>query len=210
MPNEIFLIPMVQVKLNPLGMPHMAPKYVWQYLQDNAATDSSIRYGLKRYTRMDEAVVGVTTPQAALDSFAAQPDVFRIASISTLDNTITGNQRNQIRAWLEAREIPGLWINTGDTRRKFIRGLIGMFLFAQKVEGRTGKGLKQTFQDAGVTLDTEWRNLPQSAKDVFLETATSLGFPAPNLPNTTPVRDIMKFFSEQWEGRIIRLNKIPI
>ncbi len=195
---ELFLIPMVQFGLNRFGQPHYDPKYVGQ-------NTNVVGYGVIRYSRVSEALVLVQAPSAELTSIRGNTEVMSIATVSNIDNQINVSQRNGIRAYLEAREVPAQWVNTGDTRRELIRGLAGIYLFAQRVEARTGTGLKESFRQAGITLEDTWLSLPQGAKNILLETAESFGWETPGFTNTVTVREILKFFSSQFESEPITM-----
>jgi hypothetical protein len=196
---ELFLIPMIVVGTNRFGQPHKAPKYIHD-------DPNVIGYSAVRYSRVSEAIVAVEADQTTLNALAGESDVFRMADDSTIDNTINNGQRNSIRNFLEARDIPAQWVNTGDTRREIIRGLAGIFLFAQRVEGRTGEGLKESFQQAGISLDSTWSSLPQSAKDILTETADSFGWTNPGFTGSTTIREILIFMSQQFEGTPISIG----
>lgn len=200
---EIFLIPMVQFGTNFLGQPHFGPKYV----EDNA---NVTKFGVLRYSRITEAIVLVQAPAAELTSIRNNIDVASAATTANIDNTITTGQRNDMRSYLEAREVPAQWVNTGDTRREIIRGLAGIYMFAQRVEGRTGLGLKESFQSASITLDDTWLSLPQGTKTMLLETVADHGWANPGFTNTITVREILKFFSDQFEATPIELAGFSI
>lgn len=192
---------MVQFGLNDFGQPHYGPKYV---------EGSGNPFGVVRYSRVSHALVLVDADQAFLDSLAANQDVLRLATMAQLDNPITVNQRNNFRNRLENNEIPAQWVNTGDTRRQIIRGLAGVFRFAQRVEARTGTGLRESFQQFGITLDTTWSALPQGAKNVINETADDFGWTNPGFTGATELRAILKFMSDQFENSELIIRNTSI
>lgn len=180
---ELFLLPMVAT-----GRPRGEGMYQAKYTDDPQV----IRHGTIKLGKLDQAVVMIEAPQTYLDFVQSQPDALLLATSQTIDNTINVNQRNAIRNWLENRGIPGLWVQTGETRRQVIRGVIGMFLISQRLRGRFGEDFKQRAVRYGVNLETTWADLPQALKDELLGVAADFGIPNPGLTNASPLRDVLK------------------
>ena len=200
---EIFLVPMVQIRLNDRGMPHSGPKYV-------SGNPNINGFSAVWYSRLTECVVLVKATGAVLTAIRSNPDVVSVATAANIDNPINASKRDNIRAYLEAREVPAQWVNTGDTRRQLIRGLIGIYLFGQRLEEHTGLPIKDSFQQAGVTLNDEWQTLPQNVKNMLLSTAASNGWSNPGFDNTVTVREILKYFSDQYESAPIVMAGVVI
>jgi hypothetical protein len=150
--------------------------------------------------------------QSVLNSIAADPDVTRIATETNLETTVTAGNVPAVRTIFEAAFIPGLFINVGDTRREVIRGVIGMFLFSQRMWGKFGDGWKKQAQDAGMTLDSTWQEFPQPLKDAFITVRDSFGFTNEQLglTNQSTMREALKAFSDQFEGKEIHIGGLVI
>jgi len=187
---ELFLVPMV-------GVGTEADPIRGKYTEAPEVISS----GTLRYSRIDHAVAMINATQVYLDIAAADPDVTRIATASNIDDVLTIAQANNIKAILEGLFIPNQFVNGGDTRRQVIRGIIGMFLFSQRMEGRFGEGWKAKAQARGVTLDSTWQSFPQALKDEFIDVRDSFGWTTQGLgvTNTSTLRQILKSISDQFE-----------
>jgi hypothetical protein len=187
MPRELFLVPMEGsgTRIDPVR---------GKYVRDAQVTAA----GCLRYSRADHAIVMIDATQSYLDSVAAQPDTTRLATEINLESVLTAGQANNVKTVFENLFIPDLFANAGDTRRKVIRGVIGMFLFSQRMEGRLGSGWKEKAQSRGVTLDSTWTSFPQVLKDEFVGVRDSFGWS--NLPVTgaSTLREILKAISDQF------------
>jgi hypothetical protein len=169
-----------------------------------------IRQGTIRLSRVDHAVVMIEATQAYLDFVRSQADAISLATAQTIDSTINGGQRNTVRNWLENRGIPALWIQIGETRRQVIRGLIGMFLISQRLEGKFGEGFRQRATRYGITLATQWSNLPTAAQDELLDVAREFGIENPGLTATSPLRDVLKVLGDGMQNRRFMLCGIEV
>lgn len=169
----------------------------WAKYQNDPQVERS---GMIRFSRQEEAILMLDAPQSFLDTVAADPDVLRICTKAELDDVLTAGQRTAVRNQLEQRNIPAQWVNAGDTWRNVIRGTVGVFLFSQRVEGRTGNGITFHFQQGNVALDDTWADLPQAGKDIILETAASFGWENPGFTGTSTLREILWFMSQQFES----------
>ena len=143
------------------------------------------RQGTIRFSRVDHAVVMLDATQDYLDAVRSQSDAISLSAESDLDTVLTGRERNTLRDWLEARGIPGLWLQ-GETKRGVIRGLIGMFLISQRMEGKFGQGIRTRLSG----LDTDWDAMPQASRTELMSIAEDLRLPNPS--RTAPLRDVLK------------------
>ncbi len=189
MAKALFLVPMV-------GAGTRQDPYRGKYTSDASVVQS----GTLRYSRADSAIIFLEAPQAYLDSVAAQPDATLLATPTTIDEAITVGQANAAKAIFEPLGIPGQFINAGDTRREVIRGVVGMFLFSQRMEGRFGEGFKKRASDRGITLDSVWSDFPQALKDEFIDIRDDFGWGNLGLTNSSTLREILKAVSDQFEA----------
>lgn len=199
MPREIFLVPMV-------GTGTRSDPYRGKYTRDPAVTTQ----GALRAGRQDVAVAMIEASQTYLNSVAAQADALRLATESNLDNALTAGQANTAKTRFESVGIPGQFINAGDTRREAIRGVVGMFLFSQRMEGKFGSGFWKRGQALGITLDTAYADFPQALKDEFITVRDEFGWGNLGLTNASTLRQIMQAVSLQFEATPIVIGGQPV
>lgn len=198
---EIFLAPLVGA--GTLTDP-IRPKY--------SDDPQVVRSGSIRYSKDSNCICLYEAPQPYLNSIASQPDATRLASASNIDQTLNANQANTAKVIFEAAFIPGQFINAGDTRRQVIRGVVGMFLFSQRMEGRFGEGWQAKAVARGVTLDSPWSTFPQVLKDELIAVRDSFGWTNAELgvTNTSTMREILQAISAQFENKPIFLAGVEI
>ncbi len=200
---ELFIVPMV-VPATPSFADPIRPKYV----KDPAVN----RWGSIRYSTADDAIVLIDATQVYLDSVAGESDAFRIATEANIDNTLNAAQVTAARTFFEVRDVPGEFVNIGDTRREVIRGVVGMFLFSQRLEGAFGVGFREKFTSRGMTLDSTWQDFPQVLKDEFLLIRDDHGWTNTELgvTNASTLRQILKAVSDQFENTPIVISQFEI
>jgi hypothetical protein len=190
MSHELFMVPMqgVGTELDP---------YMSKYADDPAVE----AHGTIRYSRQDHAICMIRAPQVYLDFVAAQVDVTRLATAGNIDQVLTVAQANAAKTVFEDAFVPGQFINAGDTRREVLRGVIGMFLFSQRMEGRFGVGWKAKAQAQGITLDSTWQQFPQALKNEFIDVRDTFGWTTATLgvSNASTLREILVVVSQQFE-----------
>lgn len=188
MPVEIFMVPMI-------GTGTRADPFRPKYSNDPAVSSS----GAIRSSKADECIAMFNATQLYLDSVAAQTDTLRVATGANIDSTLTLAQANAAKTFLENRNIPGEFANQGDTRRQVIRGVVGMFLFCQRMEGKFGVGFKKRAIDAGITFSTQFVDFPQAVKDEFLAVRDDHGWDNMGLTNASTLRQILIRVAQQFE-----------
>lgn len=188
MAREFFLVPMI-------GTGSRQDPYRAKY------SDLVDSHGSIRYSRADHAIAMFDADQSVLDGIAAEADATRLATETNLDDTLTAGQANAAKTIFEAAFIPGQFINAGDTRREAIRGVVGMFLFSQRLEGRFGEGWRAKAQARGITLDSTWTEFPQVLKNEFLEIRDDHGWNNTdlNVSASSTLREILQAVSNQYE-----------
>ena len=188
MPREIFMVPME-------GTGTHSDPFRAKYSVDPAVTMS----GSIRSSRQGECMAMFDATQTYLDFIAAQSDTMRLATEANIDNTLTTNQANAAKTFVEDRGIPGDFINQGDTRREAIRAVVGLFLFCQRAEGILGVGFKQRAVELGVTFSTQFNDMPQEIKDLFTTVRDDFGWDNLGLTGSSTLRQIMLAISEKFE-----------
>ncbi len=139
-----------------------------------------------------EAAADVHTTLAALPNVLALPE--------DLDRNLTGV--TALRTALETRNIPAHWLTTSLTYRQALRGLVGIFQFAQVYHAETGRRL---FQDA-ITLTTRLNQIPLAERTRLSEVAAKTGLDTSGVTGTTTVRQLLKLLGDQWLEREIPLG----
>jgi len=201
MPVNLFLLPMS-------GAGTRADPLRGKYSADPQVT----RRSNIRYSKLDDAIVLIQAPQSYLDFVAAQSDATLLATEANIDSQLTAGQAAAAKTIFEGAFIPGEFINAGDTRREVIRGVVGMFLFSQRMEGIFGEGWKARAQAAGVTLNSTWQDFPQVLKDALITVRDDWGWTNADLgvANTSTAREILKAISDQFEATRITMSRFEI
>ena len=131
---------------------------------------------------------------------AAQSDVQPIPE--DIDQTISPGALNTVRDNLEALHIPAGWVTTADTYREVMRVVCGVFQLSQRYNGMHRRRLVE----AGVTLNTQWTDLPAGFRQRLRAAAESHNYDTSELSGTSTLRDILKFLSDQWQGTTFYIN----
>jgi hypothetical protein len=202
---ELFLIPMEGTGVFPTDP--FRPKYIGVPKSPQINRFGALRYGVE-----DSAIVMIDAPNGFLNSVRSQPDVTSLARANNIDNTLTAGQANAAKTIFEGAFIPGQFINAGDTRRQVIRGLAGMFLFSQRIEGKFGGNWKKKAQARGVSLDSTFANFPQVLKDELISVRDENGWTNQGLgvTNQSTMREILKAISDQYENTPISIAGVQI
>lgn len=185
---ELFLVPME-------GSGTHADPYRAKYTRHE-----SINYaGSIRYSKTDSAIALINAPQAYLNAVREQPDALSLATPQNINEVLTAGIANAAKTLFEGMGIPAGFINAGDTRREVIRGVIGMFLFSQRMEGRFGAGFRKLAADRGVNLNTPWSDFPQALRNEFIAIRDEHGWDNLGLTNQSTLRQILLAVAERYE-----------
>ena len=168
---------------------------------------SILRGGQIRFGRTEDCILLIETadtPQG--DAYMAQIDADSectpVADATNINDALTAPQVTAIQGFLEARGVPADWLNAGETRRQALRGVAGMFLFSQRMEGRFGTSWKQKLVEHGVSLASEWQNLPAQFQTELVEAAQSFGWMDVTLASvapTTTLRQILRAMGNRFQ-----------
>ena len=167
------------------------PKY-FKYIGDAAPPFIACPWSMKDMGSIDMAVLCADILDADHAFVSAQADVYSLPL--NLDVTMTLAERSTMNTYLEAHAIPGDWLAAGDTFRSALRTVTAMMLYLQRVLAIIGYPADPF---AGITLNTQYRNIPTALHDALLQAATELGYTW-DVANNTQVRRIFKLMADQW------------
>lgn len=179
-----------------------------KYTHDAALANwSTLRYGDD-----DSAIIFLDGTNTYLNFVASQPDATEIARVSNIDNTLNASQADAVKAVYEAADIPGEFINAGETRREAIRKLVGMFLFSQRMEGLLGESWRKKYKAAGMTLNSTWADFPQPLKDALIAVRDDFGWTNAELgvTNASTMREILLAIAAQFATTPIHFGKYQL
>lgn len=150
---------------------------------------AAIRFG-------DSPVAVVSSPcdQATDDLVSSDTSVWRIP-----DNLDASAITADFKTFLEQHQVPADWMADGLSWREIVRGILGIFLFAQRYEGEGG---------SLPVLDVSVDSLPQSVRDAFQRAAVSLEYDTTLLTGT--VRQMLRAMGQQWGDKPIYLGDVTL
>lgn len=122
---------------------------------------------------------------------------------TNLNNNLTTGAVNQAQTFFDNLNIPSQWVSTSITYTQLIRNTGRIFEIAQCFEGSIGKLFV-----GGVTLSTQFQNLPTNVKSVLQNIAISRGWDTSGLTATSTVRQILKFMADQFTDPIQLLGVV--
>ncbi len=156
MTSRFYIVEMVN---NP---PYRSPKYFGGRATPTDSNLSGIVGYYNDYGVIDQCIVYVKNIAPIHEAYLdALPDVLAIPA--NLDTVITAGQVAGIRSALQAREIPGSWVNAGDTYRQAMRETMWVFDFMKRYTTfanfnpiAAGVNLSATL---GAVTVNQWQNL---------------------------------------------------
>jgi len=90
-----------------------------------------VRWSMLDYGEIDQGLVAADLSASQITYMASLPDVLAIPA--NIDNLVTAGNVATIQNALEARGIPGTWVNVGDSYRVVLREIAGYFDVVQKL-----------------------------------------------------------------------------
>lgn len=167
------------------------PKYfVWR--GDPNPPGIAARWSMKDYGSIDMAILAADITQADHDALILNSDVYTFPE--NLDVTMTQAERSTMNTYLEAHGLPGDWLAAGETFKSAARTITGMMLYQAQVCGILGY---PTDPYVGLTLNTQYRNIPNPMHDAMAQAASDLGY-IWNVGANDQIRRIFKMMAEQW------------
>jgi hypothetical protein len=149
-------------------------------------------WSMKDYGSIDEAVLAADISDTDHATVSANMDVYSFPI--NLDTTMALAERSAANTFFEAHGIPGDWLKQGDTFRGVLRIVTAMFLYLQRVLALIGYPADPY---AGLTLNTQYRNIPNPLHDALQAGAVSLGYTW-TVGNNDQIRKIWKTMADAW------------
>jgi hypothetical protein len=134
-------------------------------------------------------------------TFAALPRVTQLPA--DLDQNLTAGAVNTVQTALEARNIPAHWVSTSLTYRQVLRGVAGIFQFAQIYTAMHNLTLFR----GGVTLETVLNQIPQAERNRLTEAAAAANLSTSGITLSSTLRQVLNVFGQQWLNRSIYLGR---
>jgi len=125
------------------------------------------------------------------------PDVLVVPR--NIDNNIPVNRFTAITNALENKGIPVLTLNSGDTYREFLRGIVGEALVAQRFTSQTGVYVFNPSLEN--FLSVQFGNLPEDYQLALLWSLEQGGYNTSNLTATNTLRQIFNGMAAQDDNR---------
>ena len=128
-------------------------------------------------------------------ALTAHDDVLSVPT--TLSNQIGGTLAT-VQTALDAVHVPNDWLQSTHTWAQLLRAIATIFQFAQRLHRfRAGR-----LFPAGVTLTTQFQDLPPAARQALQDAADDMAFDTSELTGASTLRAILKAFGDQFTGTI--------
>jgi len=181
------------------------PKYFhWQPWLDPDPPGIICPWSMKDYGSINMATLAADITQADHDTLILNSDVY--AFPENLDTTMTLANRQALNTYLEDHVLPGDWLAAGDTFHASARIITAMMVYNQRVCAILGY---PTNPYAGITLNTQYRNIPNPLHDALSRASTDLGYTW-TVGNNDQVRKILKIMADQWGSQPIYFGLVVL
>ena len=148
-------------------------------------------WGRVRYGDDMLCVASVDISPAEHAVLVAHSDVLSLPE--NLNSNMSAGAVAQAQTKLEALRVPADWVSTSFTYKQFVHRVAAIFLFAQRFRGHA----KELLFSAGVTLNTQFNELPQAKRIKLKEAAESMNLDTSSLTATSTIRQILKAMAVQ-------------
>ena len=146
-------------------------------------------------------LVCADTDEATHASLAALPRVIQLPE--DLDQTLSAGQVTAVSNYLEARNIPAHWIDTSRTVREVLRGVSGIFQFAQLYTAMHSLTLFR----GGVTLETRMNQIALVERNRLTEAAAAANLSTAGITLSSTIRQVLNVFGQQWLNRPVYIGR---
>ena len=143
-------------------------------------------------------VSDLTTAQHA--ALVANSDVITIPE--NIDAQVGTGSLSAVVNALETLNIPAGWVTAAMTYRFVLKIVCAIFQFAQRLHGHANLRI----YESGITMSTQFRNLPENVRTALLGAAQTMNFDTSSLSGTSTIRQILKEMADQWGTRPIHIG----
>lgn len=150
------------------------------------------------------AVADVTEEQHAL--LIAMSDVTDLVPHSMIDAALTAEDAQRVTLALEQMSVPAQWVTAGQSWREVLRTVAGVFLFAQRMNGK----YRAPVVPEGYTLDSTWADLPVETQQQLLDIVSELRVDYMGAGPETTLRSTHAWLAGAWEGEPIMLGGVVL
>lgn len=195
MPARLYLMPIVGVGTY---VDPRRPMY-----QDSILRPHGVQWGMMDYGWRPVCMVGCNTDDATHNELIANTDVQAFPDDFQSSGATIGGALTAVRNRLEDFTIPAAWVQSTDTYAQVAHSIGGLFQYMQRINRIMGD--VDPFP-AGITLNTQFQNLPVATRDAMIAASDSFGWDRTGLTATSTLRFILKYLSDQWEGIPLQLG----
>jgi hypothetical protein len=197
---RLYLVPREEVEADGATWRH--PKYFYSEYSISVLPElENTPWSCREYGHEGMCLVVSDVTQEQHDALKVQPDV--IAIPADLDSNFSSQAVSVASDFLESYHLPANWLNTSYTYREGLRVVSHFMAFMQRVHGMT----KQKISQLGITMNTQWKDLPQAARDKLRDAALSYPLDVSGVTANTTVRQMLKLMVDQFEDRQYRIGK---
>lgn len=194
---RFYIVPVVQVGI------YRSPAHFGGRSNPVDAQLVGVTWGMMDYGLINVGIVGAQVNATQATYLAGLSDIQPVpANIDTV--LTTQGQVNTVSNALEAFNIPGTWVNVGDSYRTVMREIAGYFQFMQRLTTITG--INPT--TLSINLSTRYNQLNATWQNALLQTFSELGYSTAKLSGTSTLRAILRDIASQNDTRTFQLGGI--
>lgn len=184
---------------------YRAPKYVASRVGTGSPELAGLQWAMMDYGHASWCLLAADTNAGQQTFLAAQTDV--TDAPADLATTIGGGNVQALRDYLEAADIPALWITGGDTWLTVVRFVGGLFQFAQRFASISGGA---ALLPPGTDKNQTMADMGQAWQTAALATADSFDPPydVSAITGSTTIRAALKILADQWGSRSFHLGQL--
>jgi hypothetical protein len=180
------------------------PKYFAWGIGPNKVAGIECLWSMKDYGSIDMAILAADIADADHDALVLNNDVY--AYPENLDVAMGLVARQAFNTYAEAHGIPADWITNTTLYRECAKITTGMMLYFQRVASILGY---PTDPFVGLTLNTQYRNIPNPMHDAMLQASNDLGYTW-EVGNNDQIRKIFKMMADQWGSQPIYFGFVTL
>lgn len=163
-----------------------------------------VQWQMMDYGLINTGLLAANVNAAQQTYLAGLADVQAIPA--NIDNTVTAGQVQNIRDRLEAFDLPGTWVNVGDSYRVVLREVCGYMQFMQRLTAITG--INPT--TLNIRLSMQYNAMPQLWKNAMVQTYSELGYSDENVSGTSTLRQILRDITAQNGQRAFYIGGVTL